>query len=181
MVQYRVQDSFQEKVQDKVGLQKFAPKFFFLKKLKMSCMVEKLWEKIPLKKFSLRKSLVQERVQDKVQDKVGLGKFSPFYFFFFLQKALKCHVWWRNCEKNPFKNKNCDLENLWSNTESKTESKTRSKTNLENLHQLLKMSCLVKNCENFWFKTVSKTRSKTKLDLENCHQFCFPKALKCHV
>ena len=38
--------------------------------------------KNPFKKiFALRKSLVQERVQDKVQDKVGLGKFSPFFFF----------------------------------------------------------------------------------------------------
>ena len=57
-------------------------------------------EKIPLKiNFALRKSLVQESktVQDKVQDKVGLGKFAPIYFFF--QKALKCHVWWRNCGK----------------------------------------------------------------------------------
>ena len=43
------------------------------------------------------KDRVQDRVQDKVQDKVGLGKFAPIFFFF--QKALKCHVWWRNCEK----------------------------------------------------------------------------------
>ena len=46
-------------------------------------------EKIPLKKFALRKSLVQDRVQDKVQDKVqsfGFGKFSPIFFF---AKSLK--------------------------------------------------------------------------------------------
>ena len=43
-----------------------------------------------------------ESVQEKVQDKVELGNFSPILFFF-LQKALKCHVWWRNCEKNAFK------------------------------------------------------------------------------
>ena len=55
-------------------------------------------KKFPLKKnFGLRKYLVQDRVQDKVQDKVGLRKFSPKNFF--LQKALKCYVWWRNCEK----------------------------------------------------------------------------------
>ena len=46
-----------------------------------------------LKNFGLRKSLVQDRVQNKVQDKVGLRKFSPnFFFFFFLQKALKFHI-----------------------------------------------------------------------------------------
>ena len=39
-------------------------------------------KKFPFKKnFGLRKLLVQDRVQDKVQDKVGLGKFSPKFFF----------------------------------------------------------------------------------------------------
>ena len=52
-------------------------------------------------------------VQDRVQDKVGLRKFSPKKFF--PQKALKCHVWWRNCEKKiPFK-KNFG-HNSWSKT-----------------------------------------------------------------
>ena len=32
----------QDKVQDKVGLRKFSPKFFFHKSLKMSCLMEKL-------------------------------------------------------------------------------------------------------------------------------------------
>ena len=52
LVQDRVQDRIQEKVQDKFGLGKFSPIFcFFAKNLKMSCMVEKLWKKIPLKKI----------------------------------------------------------------------------------------------------------------------------------
>ena len=85
--------------------------------------------------------MVQDRVQDKVQDKVGLRKLSLKNFF--LQKALKCHVWWRNCEKKfPFKNI-LDLENIWSKKESKT------KLDLKNFHpkiffaKSLKMSCLV--------------------------------------
>ena len=44
--------------------------------------------------------LVQDRVLDRVQDKVGLRKFSSN--FFFLQKASKCHVRWRYCEKQNF-------------------------------------------------------------------------------
>ena len=96
-------------------------------------------KKIPFKNnFEHRKFLVQDRVQDKV----GLRKFSPKHFFLHLQKALKCHVWWRNCEKTiPFK------KNFWSKTESKTRCKT--KLDLENFHQknfvvkILKMSCLM--------------------------------------
>ena len=80
--------------------------FFFLQKALKCHFWCRNWKKNPFKiKLGFRKSLVQYRVQDriqeKVQDKVGLGKFSPI--FFFLQKALKCHVLWRNYGKNPFK------------------------------------------------------------------------------
>ena len=88
----KLQDRVQDRVQDKFGFGKFAPIFFFFLQKALKCHV--WWrncEKNPFKKnFALRKSLVQDREQEKVQDKVGLGKFSPI--FFFLQKTLKCHV-----------------------------------------------------------------------------------------
>ena len=42
------------------------------------------------KKFPIKKKICTNfLVQDRVQDKVGLGKFSPNFFFFFFAKSLK--------------------------------------------------------------------------------------------
>ena len=72
-------ENFQSKT--KLDLANFH-QFFLAKSLKMSCLMEK---------FPFKKILHLEN--DRVQDKVGLRKFSPiFCLFFFLQKALKCHV-----------------------------------------------------------------------------------------
>ena len=59
-----------------------------------------------VKKIPLRKNLNLEnlwsRTESKIRSKTNLD-LENFHQFFLLQKALKCHVWWRNCEKNPFK------------------------------------------------------------------------------
>ena len=119
-------------------------------------------------------------------------------FFFFWQKALKCHVWRRNCEKNSFK-KNLDLENIWSKTYSKTRFKTRSKTklDLENFHHFfflqkaLKCHVWWRNCEKNPFKikfgfrkSLVQEKVQDKVELGNFSPILFfflQKALKCHV
>ena len=58
-------------------------------------------KKIPLRKNLNLKNL-WSRTESKIRSKTNLD-LENFHQFFFLQKALKCHVWWRNCEKNPFK------------------------------------------------------------------------------
>ena len=61
-----------------------------------------------------------EKTESKTRSKTKLG-LENFYQFFLLQKALKCHVLWRNCGKKiSFKNI-LDLENFWSKTRSKTK------------------------------------------------------------
>ena len=86
--------------------------------------------KFPFKKiFGLKKLLVQDRVQDKVE----LRKFLPKKIF--LQKALKCHVWWRNYEKKfPFK-KNFGLKKIL--VQDRVQDKVQDKVG-----KSLKMSCL---------------------------------------
>ena len=44
----KVLDRVQNRVKEKAGLRIFSPRIFLLKKnLKMSCLMEKLWKKIP--------------------------------------------------------------------------------------------------------------------------------------
>ena len=103
-------------------------------------------KKIPFEKnFGLRKFSVQPWVQDKV----GLRKFSPKSFF---AKALKCHVWWRNCEtKFPFE-KGFGLRTLL--VQDRVQDRVQDKVGLRKFSpklfvKSLKMSCLM---EKLWKK-----------------------------
>ena len=50
---------------------KFSPNFFLAKSFKMSCLMEKWWEKIPLKKF----------YASKISGKLDLGNFHQNFSF----------------------------------------------------------------------------------------------------
>ena len=54
---------------------------------------------------SKTESKTEPKTKSKTESKTKKLDLNNFHKIFVLQKALKCHVWWRNCEKKnvPFK------------------------------------------------------------------------------
>ena len=90
-----------------------------------------------------------ESVQEKVKDKVGLGNFSPIFFFFFA-KSLKMSFLVEKLEKNAFKIK-------FGFRKSLVQEKVQDKVELGNfspfffffffLQKALKCHVWLRNCE----------------------------------